>query len=54
MREAEIGVAVISVDLSFDYWSKIESVVDFRVFNFKMECLVSYISKKQHNFFKFV
>ena len=35
MSEAETAVAVISVDLlSFEYWSKIEPVVDFEVFWF--------------------
>lgn len=35
MSEAEIEVAVISADLlSFEYWSKIGPVVDFRVFDF--------------------
>ena len=55
MRVAEIGAAVISVDLfSLEYWSKTEPVVDFWVSDFIMECLLRYISKKLHNFFKFI
>lgn len=55
MSGAEIGVAAISVDLLFfEYWSKLKPVMDLEVFDFIMECLVCYISRKHYNCFKFL
>lgn len=54
MSEAEIGVAAISVYLLLLNADQKLNLSWTSVFDFIMECLVCYIAKKHHIFFKFI